>query len=334
MVTIDKTVSQSLDLLRFPLSILVVYLHIDPIPAIVTSQFDWTSDVWLSLYYIIAISIVNLARIAVPCFFFISGFLFFVNTDIFTLGSYLKKLQRRVKSLLIPYILWNILGAAYLYATQRILCDSFSSLFLAPANFPLWFLRDLIGIVLISPLCYWLIRYLKVIGLVLMTILFVSNVVPSLGICLFSSFFFFYIGAYCGCNRITAKRNNKFLYVAFLLLWCMTFLLYGTTVNQYFLALFLLVGVFSFFKLSYTLTAKHVKTFAILSSSSFFIYVAHKLGATYIAKSIFEFLPDGPYVMSLRFLIAPFLATFICVAVYKAWRKLSPSTLSIFLGRK
>lgn len=334
MVTIDKTVSQSLDLLRFPLSILVVYLHIDPIPTIVTSQLDWTSDAWLSVYYIITISIVNLARIAVPCFFFISGFLFFANTDHFTIGSYLTKLQRRVRSLFIPYILWNILGAVYLYVTQHIACDSFSALFLAPANFPLWFLRDLIGIVIISPLCYWMIRYLKVIGLVLMTLLFVSNVLPPLWNGLFSSFFYFYIGAYCGCNKIAAKGNNKFLYVAFLLLWCTTFLLYGTEMNRYFMAFFLLVGVFSFLNFSYALTSKHVKIFAILSSSSFFIYVAHKLGATYIAKSIFELLPDGTYVMSLRFLIAPFLAALICVGVYKVWRRLSPSTLSIFLGRK
>jgi len=167
-----------------------------------------------------------------------------------------------------------------------------------------------------------------------MTILFVSNALQSLGICLFSSFFFFYIGAYCGCNRVVTKGNNKYLYAVFLLLWCITFLLYGTAMNQYFMAIFLLVGVFSFLNFSYTLTTKHVKILAILSSSSFFIYVAHKLGATYIAKSIFEILPDGSYVMSLRFLIAPFLATFICVAIYKAWRKFSPSTLSIFLGRK
>ena len=48
------------------------------------------------------ISLVN--KTGVPAFFFISGYLFFLSKK-----SYGKKLKDRIHTLLIPYILWNLL---------------------------------------------------------------------------------------------------------------------------------------------------------------------------------------------------------------------------------
>jgi fucose 4-O-acetylase-like acetyltransferase len=53
-----------------------------------------------------------LGGIAVPLFFFISGFLFFLNIENFNLQSYGNKLQTRGKTLLIPYLFWNLFAIA------------------------------------------------------------------------------------------------------------------------------------------------------------------------------------------------------------------------------
>lgn len=47
-----------------------------------------------------------LASVAVPLFFFISGYLFFFRTT-FSVDVYKKKLKSRIKTLLIPYLFWN-----------------------------------------------------------------------------------------------------------------------------------------------------------------------------------------------------------------------------------
>ena len=51
----------------------------------------------------------------VPTFFLISGYLFFYKLDSFKLSLYSNKLQKRFKSLFIPYVLFCVIAAiAYL----------------------------------------------------------------------------------------------------------------------------------------------------------------------------------------------------------------------------
>lgn len=50
----------------------------------------------------------RVTHIAVPTFFLISGFLFFVNFQEWSWEGYKKKMSSRVKTLLIPYVFWNI----------------------------------------------------------------------------------------------------------------------------------------------------------------------------------------------------------------------------------
>ena len=49
---------------------------------------------------------------AVPMFFVISGYLFFLRQDDgFTWAQYKAKMLRKCKTLLLPFFIWNILGA-------------------------------------------------------------------------------------------------------------------------------------------------------------------------------------------------------------------------------
>ena len=332
----DKTLSQAFDLLRFPLAVLVVFLHIDNAPSIAVLHYDWSwnDGRWLYELTIVAVNIV--AKIAVPCFFFISGYLFFYKNKIFTVEAYKDKIKRRIRSLLIPYVIWNILAVAYLYVTQDIVPDSLAGIFIAPANFPLWFLRDLIIIVVFSPIIYGIVRYAKLVGLLAMTVLYVSNLIPVLVVCLFSSVYFFYLGSYCSQNGFVelVRRDGRPLYIATGALLAASFVLYGQGVYDYVLAIFLIVGTLCSIKIGYELVENGAKLLPVLTASSFFIYVSHKLGATYIAKLLFKAMLDNYYVLTLRFFVAPFLAVLICIAVFAVWQKCSPKTLSFVTGRK
>lgn len=58
---------------------------------------------WLTMEFLSNI----FARLAVPLFFFISGYLFFLKTNKFSLKECFSKLKKRFNTLFIPYALWN-----------------------------------------------------------------------------------------------------------------------------------------------------------------------------------------------------------------------------------
>lgn len=133
----------------------------------------------------------QLARIAVPLFFAISGFLFFRSGKL-SLDEYFYKIKRRLKSLLIPFFIWNFYGIFVLFCSATFFffilnnsdrVETFSNFsgtdwinfFLGfenrdgrnvPANTVLWFIRDLMICIVASPIIYQFIKRTKLIGLI------------------------------------------------------------------------------------------------------------------------------------------------------------------------
>ena len=87
--------SQSLDLLRFPLAIVVVTVHMfSARVGLDGAQFN--ADTFPVFRDVCIFIRAFLAGISVPIYFFISGYVFFVNVDVFTTERYLQKLKNRV----------------------------------------------------------------------------------------------------------------------------------------------------------------------------------------------------------------------------------------------
>lgn len=332
----NKALSKTFDFLRFPLAILVVYLHIDAMPLIKVLDFDWFSGDGSSLYYVISILIVKIASLAVPCFFVMSGYLLFHNIETLSFDIYISKIRKRIKTLVVPYIIWNILAVIYLYITQNIEPKTWQSVFLAPANFPLWFMRDLIVMIFLFPLFYWVIKLLGGYAIFILGALYLGNIIFHVGICYFSSIFFFAVGCYWGNKQILPIRAKSLSIYLLVYLACLgiDFILYGSKLGQYWNRLYLIVGVFIVFSVCYNIMLKQtIKIIPFLSSASFFIYLAHKLGFTYISKIIFTFLPPDYYVRTLQFLIAPCITVILCLGVYYLIKKNIPKLLFITGGK-
>ena len=176
--------SQNLDLLRFPLAIVVMTIHV---------WFPGVADATADVPALNALSGLVAGLLwdqSVPVYFFISGFVFFLNADM-SAATYRRKLRNRTKSLLIPYIIWNTLAIAklllfalpclgFLFADQRTLADMDLSAGavawsywdisrgimhtplvtgeIYPIDTPLWFLRDLMIVVVTTPLLHLALR--------------------------------------------------------------------------------------------------------------------------------------------------------------------------------
>ena len=112
----------------------------------------------------------GICQIAVPGFFMISAMLFFRSFDI---GMTAEKLTRRVHTLVIPYLLWNILyylgyliasrtpGLSAVVGERAVPLDAgtfLRAVFLYRYNYVFWFLFQLILLSAFSPLLWFLLQ--------------------------------------------------------------------------------------------------------------------------------------------------------------------------------
>lgn len=109
----------------------------------------------------------GMGQFAVPLFFFVSGFLFFRTAN--TLYDVKRKLKKRVYTLLVPYLLWNLI-----YYFIRLLFtpgSGMSMLTLMDAAFnytynpAFWFMYQLILLNILSPVFFYILKEKKYISL-------------------------------------------------------------------------------------------------------------------------------------------------------------------------
>lgn len=148
-----------------------------------------------------------------PCLFFISGFLYFYNIQKLSINKYCTKTWRRIKSLLIPYLIWNAIVVICFALVHLMMGDSINKDFYnvleyspiqllrcfwncndgKPINVPLWFLRDLFIISLFSPFVYLLVKKgTKHLCYILLLLSFICD----------TPIVFFVMGAYFSIHRI------------------------------------------------------------------------------------------------------------------------------------
>lgn len=105
--------------------------------------------------------------ITVPLYYMVAGYLFFQHYDN-SWKLYKQKLLKRIYSLLIPYLLWNLIAyIVYTYLQQTMQPSQFMESFWvvadkgghSPADGPLWFLRTLMILIIAAPFFYYLSKW-------------------------------------------------------------------------------------------------------------------------------------------------------------------------------
>ncbi len=154
--------------------VLVIYIH----------MYYTEGESYKTLSFIEGLIGGSIGKIAVPLFYFISGYLFFLKAEK-GITAILAKMRKRIKTLLVPYLLANTLTFIF-YVILNILTQIIPPLdkvvnfkvlswmhlniveilhhiYCGPIAFQLWFVRDLILIVIISPLIFlWLKKILAI----------------------------------------------------------------------------------------------------------------------------------------------------------------------------
>ena len=152
--------------------------------------------------------IVWLTEVCVPLFYVISGYLYFRNAPLDPQPRwFLDKYKSRFFSLVIPYLIANVIAWGCYYFALKAVPSMVSGFFgdnwkdpvfvfwTGPVNMSLWFIRELILVVLVSPLIFLLVRYLRWWGVLALGVLWACKIGPA-------PLFFFSLGACEGIWKI------------------------------------------------------------------------------------------------------------------------------------
>lgn len=323
--------------------VLVVFIH--------TCKCFTSDECSYLTYHLIRAIFSNLMDVAVPVFFVISGFLFYRRLENWNWEGYLCKLRRRIHSLLIPYIIWNtsyilfaLLGAILAVLVKgvsfSVLTDWYHSEGLyalywgGPYLFPFWYIRDLMVLVVISPVIYGCVKYASHLYIIVMSVVcFFLCSLPS-------SVFFFSLGAYfCLAERylfLSYRWLRLSVIICYMLLLliriCSSFQMIESIemVNK----LVVPVGVIAIFCIGYeSLEMRWIRPYKLLSESSFFIFAFHAFLITDCSRLIGNLIgADSQIKLIIDFFFLPFIIVCLCLLTYLVLRKALPKTMLIMTG--
>lgn len=360
------------DWLRFPLIVGVVFIHCFG-KSFDFNTIDFANLSTMDCYNLFRVGISRvLAHVCVPVFYLISGYLFFIKLEKWDNKVYLNKLKKRCKSLLIPFLVWNSIAITLsligtykhegMLGIQNFLiengywhlywdCKTWNLDRLnwigggasasGPYLIPLWFLRDLMVVCVFSPILYFFFRKLKIYGLLILTMCYISGVFINKPGFSAMAFLFFGAGAYFRLNGIDVThfsyRYRFLIYTIASILGLVCTMLNGhnTTAGDIVYPFFVISGSFASLNLSTSIVKKEwFKMPPLFSKSSFFVYLLHSIlvikFVSAIALKIFG--ESNPIFMTISFLFVPVITVAICVAIYYLLNRFMPSLCKVLTG--
>lgn len=344
-----QKLSRSIETLRFPLILLIICLHCYTSTSAVTRGHD----IYFRLIYPVSLW---MGETGVPAFFFISGLLFFYSKK-----TFLQKIESRFHTLLIPYLFFNALilcgylclmhfGKSIIILGKDLadytLIDYIRAFWDrgvwdhgngSPMLCPLWYIRNLMILVIISPIIFHIVKYTKLLFPVFFGLLWINAHDSAYT---FQSLTMFSLGAYfsiCDKNPIEVFDKYKRLFVGvFLFLAFMDFL-----------HLFVPVP----FALPFHRLSLVTNTFFCISFLGEFLY-RHHLYSSFLSKSaFFVFCIHYPFVTNLRpiftmingqsdiihvflYLGAVIGVTILCVLVFVLLKRMMPGLVNVVTGNR
>lgn len=212
-----------------------------------------------------------------------------------------------------------------------------------PIDLPLWFLRDLIVVIILAPVIFFYLKHMKFYGLILLAVAYVSHIWADIHGLSITAVFFFSIGAYLGINgknmivEFSRFRNLSYITASIFLIITIWFDGRNTELGSLFHPLYIISGVCAVFNLAAQLLEKNkVKVNPFLSQSTFFIYAVHTLLVLWLCSFIVENVIGASSVLSLiiSYFTIPVLTVGACLLLFALMKKLTPRLLGILTGNR
>ena len=274
----------------------------------------------------------KLATIAVPVFFFLSGYLFEEGCS--TLKVYKQKIRKRVGSVLVPFVVFNFFAICVHYAKTPdniSVVDFIHRLIVEPQDFPLWYLQNLMVLFLLTPLVMmshkkWLdFSYLALTIIVFCTfegdkVLFLK--VRNWGFC------FYNIGAFC--NRYFHELTMRGVYSILLFVLGVVAYMLSILSNNYYLIQYYNLFIVLVLVFNLRTIGRIFKIFLKYSKYTSFIYFSHTILVAGFCVSIMNIY----FCNVVGYVLTPILVVIFLIAIYNIMMRLVPKTFSFMIGNK
>lgn len=349
--------SDKLKVISFICIVLVVWIHTYYIEGLKYTSTTFFMNFWGS----------GVCSIAVPMFYIISGYLFFINTEYKGIKSIFVKQKRRVRTLLIPYVCANIVSIIF-YSVLKFCCVWVPMLYNVintnlldkvqgnifyriyyymwegPIAFHMWFVRDLMIIILFTPIIYYVLRllminlYLTGLGIIACLFLIYCHNDPFSWSC----GWFILGGLFAMSNRINVMRTQAVYTIGILSTICalgISFInaMYTIKVNTLYINsnFITIMGVPGFW-ICYDLIVKR-RIFCVNDklklafNSTFFIYLIHEPFLNIFKKLPFLF-GQSSYCLNISYFIIPIVFITVCIYIGNILKNKIPNLYRIYTG--
>lgn len=377
----NPLISKTINWLRVALVLLVLFVHVHPDHNPHWLTMDNLSGQplgWL-IFSIVGTFINKFAFIAVPLFFAISGFLFFQKLDTWSWSVWKQKIRSRVRTLLIPFLIFNAICAVSLLCISLktgqgwSLAGAYEGRFpiigwlwngvsycqgwknwlgmdmqlYYPLDVPLWFVRDLMVMVAISPVIYWLIRkggvlYLGIVGIAYCLGIFCCA--PGFST---NALFFFSLGAFAAIKGIDpiewSRKNIKWILPVFICLWITASMIVQPGDAQPFENLMFIFGIPVCFWAGAKIIERKSGTskydYGFLTGACFFVYCIHMvnlgnwnllLWSNQVGSQVFNL--DSPLIAAVAYLAEIALIMAAGILAYWLLKRFLPRLSRIITG--
>lgn len=299
----------------------------------------------------------NLASVAVPSFFMISGILFYRD---FTVKKYPKKLKSRFFSLIIPFLLWNLFRFLLFYIlgktgiTERYMDaprllftkeNFLEGLFFYKYNLGFWFMYQLILFTVLAPIIRVLTKnkWVGLITIISLITLYSSDILGSFFIetlkrrfILLDCTIYYIIGAYIGThffNLVNKKTSyTKGLSVIGVILGQALNFAFIKTGFLLFYILYLIVFAISLWYLYDLLNIKPLPV--CITTITFFIYAGHGTALELLQTAGNQIFSDSAKVALSTYIAYPIIVMGILVGISLVLKKFTPKFWSLINGAR
>ena len=341
--------SYAITWMRFPLIFLIIMLHCYSV-----QRLEGEHELYFKMVYPFALW---LGETGVPGFFFISGYLFFLSPK-----KYTEKLESRIHTLLLPYLLWNlVLLSIYIilyiigypqningksmvdYSITdylRLFWDrgSFDDGNFVPLLCPLWYIRNLLIMSLLSPLIYYIIRYARELFLVAITVWWLTTYhnafIPQ-------TILFFSLGAYFSIFDINPLRivsENKAIIIVLFGIFAVgdifSHTVMGTPINLQLHRISLILNIPVLLLLA-DWCVRHNYTSELLPNSAFIVFCVHYPIVVLLRRiCISKFSDSSDLIHILLYFACVIVATLLSIGFYCLLERFFPKVKNLLSGNR
>lgn len=328
MYLITKKESRLINVLKVIAMFMVIFIHASAsVNHEMISEAKWLSDFKYLISGIISCS-------AVPIFFMISGMLLF-RKDF----NWFNNIKKKLKTLMVPYLIVNILWIMIFLIAYQI--DVFKQFFFNqdwiienwgvkqwvdafvgypkyPMVYPLWFLRDLFILNILSKIIKSVIDKYPKLTFLIMLFLWVINFNTQIFFLQYQAVLFFSLGYYLIKYNIRLSDFMKINYWLVVFLYLLFIIFEFLTRSIYVHQIQILIAL-----LFWICTAGRITNDKLLNISkyTFSIFLFHEWSLTILKKLFMKFISLNDMSGLLIYLFVPFLVIFLIIGASKIMEK-------------